>query len=168
MSPDDDFGAILAGLLDRQVRFVVIGGMAAVAHGSIFPTGDIDVTPEATSDNLARLSDALRDLGARIRTDAVDGGPPFDHDAESLAAAGVWNLTTRYGDLDLSLVPSGTDGFPDLIADAREIEMLGVVVPVASLADVIRSKQAANRPKDQRVLPVLREILATRHEREQS
>ena len=43
-----------------------------------------------------------------------------------------------------------------------EVEVFGLVVPVASLADIIRSKQAANRPKDQRVLPTLREILASR------
>ena len=43
--------------------------------------------------------------------------------------------------------------------------MFGLVVPVASLADVIRSKQAANRAKDQRVLPTLREILASRFDR---
>ena len=46
--------------------------------------------------------------------------------------------------------------------DASDIEVFGLVVPVASLADIIRSKQAANRPKDQRVLPTLRELLASR------
>jgi hypothetical protein len=87
------------------------------------------------------------------------------HDAESLATAGVWNLRTTYGDLDISMIPNGTQGYPDLVRDASEVAILEVVVPVASLADVIRSKQAANRPKDQRVLPVLREILASRFDR---
>ena len=45
------------------------------------------------------------------------------------------------------------------------VEIAGMQIAVASLADVIRSKQAANRPKDQRVLPTLREILATRNPR---
>ena len=54
----------------------------------------------------------------------------------------------------------------DLIRDAVPTPIYGVTVRVASLADVIRSKQAANRPKDQRVLPTLREILALQHERE--
>ena len=92
----------------------------------------------------------------------MPGGLPFAHDAESLAAVQVWNLTTRYGDLDISFVPSGTGGFVDLDRSAEPVEFGGVVVRVASLADVIRSKQAANRPKDQRVLPTLRELLARR------
>lgn len=163
--PDLDAPALLEVLLEHHVTFVVIGGLAAAVHGSPFVTQDLDITPESSQDNLARLSGALRDLHARIRTDAVPEGLPFDHDAESLAAAGVWNLTTAHGDLDISFVPNGTTGYPDLAKDAVDVRAFGLVVPVASLADVIRSKQAANRPKDQRVLPVLREILASRYDR---
>lgn len=141
---------------------MVIGAFAALSHGSPFPTEDVDITPETSRENLVRLSKALHALEARIRTDAVEGGLPFDDDAESLAAGTVWNLTTTFGDLDISFRPSGTSGYLDLARDAVGVEMAGVVVPVASLADVIRSKQAANRAKDQRVLPVLREILARR------
>jgi hypothetical protein len=97
-----------------------------------------------------------------VRTQGVEGGLPFSHDADSLAAVGVWNLVTSHGDLDISFVPNGTTGYADLATDAAEVEVFGLVVPVASLADIIRSKQAANRPKDQRVLPTLREILASR------
>ena len=89
----------------------------------------------------------------------------FAHNAESLSAVRVWNLTTMYGDLDISFVPSGTGGYVDLVRDSSLRDVDGVRVRMASLADIIRSKQAANRPKDQRVLPVLREILATRRER---
>ena len=157
-----DFGRVIGTLVAHDVRFVLIGGLAALAQGSPFPTEDIDVTPERTSANLARLSAALEELDARVRTHVVEGGLPFDHDADSLAAASVWSLTTPYGDLDISFVPNGTEGYPDLVRDARPLEILGVLVPVASLADIVRSKQAANRPKDQRVLPTLREILANR------
>jgi len=135
-----------------------------VVHGSPFATEDLDITPDASAANLARLSDALRAIGARSRTSTVEGGLPFDHDAESLAAVEVWNLTTPYGDLDISFVPNGTTGYDYFAKDARDTKAFGLVVPVASLADVIRSKQAANRPKDQRVLPVLREILASRYD----
>jgi hypothetical protein len=158
-------GPLLAVLLRHKVRFVVIGGIAAVMHGSPFPTEDVDITPEPGLDNLARLSDALRELNARIRTSAVPEGLPFAHGAESLAAATGWNLQTKYGDLDLSFVPNGTAGYADLVRDASDTSAYDLVIPVASLADVIRSKQAANRPKDQRVLPVLREILASRFDR---
>jgi hypothetical protein len=128
----------------------------------MIPTYDVDIVPRTTRDNLTRLSGALRALEARVRTDAVEGGVPFDHDAESLAAATVWNLTTPHGDLDITFTPSGTQGYPDLIREASKEPFFGVVVHLASLPDVIRSKQAANRPKDQRALPVLREILGQR------
>jgi predicted nucleotidyltransferase len=160
--PEVDFGRIVGVLTEHGVRFVLIGGLAAQAQGSPFPTEDVDVTPDRSAQNLTDLSAALRELNARIRTSAVEGGLAFDHDGESLAAAGVWNLTTDAGDLDISFVPTGTEGYADLIRDARATEIFGVVVPIASLADIIRSKQAANRPKDQRVLPTLREILANR------
>lgn len=162
--PDFAPGSILATLLDHRVRFVLIGGLAAVAHGSPFPTEDVDITPENSRGNLTCLSAALDELDARIRTEAVAEGLLFSHDADSLATTEVLNLTTRYGDLDISLVPSGTTGFTDLITDARPTPAFGLVVPIASLADVVRSKQAANRPKDQRVLPVLRDILASRYQ----
>lgn len=159
---DFDPGAILRVLIEHDVRFVVIGGFAALAHGSPFPTEDLDVTPDPQPDNLARLSAALTALEARVRTAEDDAGLPFAHDAHSVAAASSWNLVTRHGDLDVALRPDGTTGYPDLVRDAVVVEVFGATIRLASLADVVRSKQAANRPKDQRVLPVLREILAER------
>lgn len=152
-------GPAILGVLSRHgVECVLIGGFAAVVHGSPLPTSDVDITPQREADNLARLSAALHDLDARIR---VDGAEPlaFDH-GESLGRAGVWNLTTRHGDLDISFVPTGTSGYDDLIRDAVEVTLRGTPVKLASLADIVRSKDAAGRDKDLRALPVLRELLA--------
>ncbi len=165
MRPELDGPALFSVLRQHQVDFVLIGGFAAVAHGSPVPTEDIDITPEQSHENLVRLSAALREMGARVRGEGVEGGLPFSHDAASLAAVGVWNLVTPFGELDICLVPAGTTGFVDLDHDAEVMDVGGVHIRVASLADIIRSKQAANRPKDQRVLPVLREILASRYHR---
>ncbi len=155
--------AKLFEVLNRhRVTYILIGGLAAVYHGSPFPTEDADITPEATRANLARLAAALRELDARIRTESVPDGLPFACDAAGLAAAQTWNLVTDAGDLDVSFQPSGTRGYPDLRRDATSAEIYNVTVQIASLSDIIRSKQAANRPKDQRVLPTLREILANR------
>ncbi|MFT4287673.1 hypothetical protein [Nocardioides sp.] len=155
-----DLARLLGVLESHGVDYVLIGGLAAVVHGSPFPTEDADITPAVVPDNLSRLSEALRELAARIRTDAAPDGLPFDHDGESLVAARVWNLTTDAGDLDISFVPDGTTGFDDLKRDAESMTLYGATVRIASLADVIRSKQAANRPKDQRALPTLRDLLA--------
>lgn len=160
--PELDAAAILSVLHKHRVEFVLIGGLAAIVRGSPFPTEDLDLTPDASTDNLDRLSAALTELGAKVRAAELDEGLPFGQDGASLAAVRVWNLVTPSGVLDISMVPTGTEGFPDLVRDADDIELFGVTVKVSSLADIIRSKQAANRPKDQRVLPTLREILARR------
>jgi hypothetical protein len=158
--------ARLFEVLDRhKVVYVLIGSLAAVYHGSPFPTEDADITPKNDRSNLIRLAAALHELNARTRTDAVPEGLPFACDADALAAAPTWNLATDAGDLDLAFQPPGTHGYPDLRRDATAAQLYDVTVPIASLSDVIRSKQAANRPKDQRVLPTLREILAARGER---
>jgi hypothetical protein len=157
-----DLARILEVLDRHGVIYVLIGGLAAVYHGSPFPTEDADITPKADRANLERLAAALVELDARIRTDSEPSGLPFTCDADSFAAITTLNLTTTAGDLDLTLEPAGTSGYEDLQRDATRTELYGVTVQIASLADVIRSKQAANRPKDQRVLPTLREILARR------
>jgi hypothetical protein len=71
----------------------------------------------------------------------------------------VWNLTTRAGDLDIAFQPSGTGGYDDLRRGALTLSIQGISVPVASLADVVRSKEAAGREKDRLVLPMLRRLL---------
>ena len=157
-----DLGRLLAVLNRHGVAFVLIGGLAAVYHGSPFPTEDADITPDTNGANLIRLAAALRELNARVRTERTPEGVPFVCDADSLAAAHTWNLVTEAGDLDISFRPSGTQGYSDLRRDAVTTEIYDVTVQIASLADVIRSKQAANRAKDQRVLPTLREILSKR------
>lgn len=146
----------------HRVKYVLIGGLAAVYHGSPFPTEDADITPATDLPNLARLATALRELNARIRTDSTPEGLPFACDAHSLAAVQTWNLQTDAGDLDLALQPAGTRGYGDLRRDATHARLYDVTVQIASLADIIRSKSAANRPKDRRVLPTLRELLAKR------
>ena len=134
--------------------------MAATIHGADYVTTDIDITPDSDPGNMAHLSAALHGLDARIRTPEEPTGLAFSHEARSLAAVAVWNLVTRAGDLDISFVPSGTQGFGDLRRDAGMVTIHGVAVQVASLADVVRSKEAAGRDKDRLALPMLRRLLA--------
>ena len=151
--------AILRVLAEHDVEYVLIGGLAAALHGSDLATSDVDITPAYGAANLQRLSEALDDLHAHVRTvDAADG-IEFAHDAESLMRATTWNLVTDYGDLDLSFTPAGTSGYEDLRRDALHIEIGGTPITLAALADVVRSKQAAGRPKDRIALPVLRRLL---------
>ncbi len=160
MSEDEFRPEKLLQVLARYgVRYVLIGGFAGVIHGSPYLTTDVDVVPDPAVDNLRRLSAALDELRAKVWTDAEPAGLAFDHDAASLAAARTWNLVTDHGRLDITFEPSGTAGYADVSRDAVHLTILGAEVDVASLADVIRSKEAAGREKDRLVLPVLRRIL---------
>ena len=158
---------ILAVLAEQRVDYVMIGGLAATIHGSDLVTFDIDITPATDDENLARLSRALDELDARIRTPDAADGLPFAHDAASLARATVWNLVTNAGDLDLAMMPDGTQGYDDLRRDAIAIVIIGIPTRVAALADVIRSKEAAGREKDRAALPMLRRLQTEIARREQ-
>ena len=151
---------ILATLDRHDVRYVLVGGLAAVLHGSAHVTTDVDIVPEEAAGNLERLSAALRELDARIRVTGEPDGVAFDPAPESLRRVRIWNLQTTQGDLDIAFEPSGTRGYEDLRRDMVAMRVRGLDVPVASLADVIRSKEAAGRERDRAVLPGLRELLA--------
>jgi hypothetical protein len=153
--------ARLLGVMERhEVRYVVVGAIAAAAAGAPVVTRDLDITPARDSANLRRLASALRELEARLRTATDSGGVPFPIDAETLAGAELLTLDTRFGELDLVFMPAGTRGFDDLRRDASRLEIAsGVTVLVASLADVVRSKEASGRTKDLAQLPLLRETL---------
>lgn len=150
--------AIIAALERSGVAHVVIGGIAARIAGAPIVTGDLDLTPAATDENLKRLEAALAQLGARSRTGSVTTDELVT--AEVLSDNDLVQAATPFGDLDIVMRPAGTRGYEDLVRGSRRERVAeGVTVEVASLADVIRSKQAAGRAKDQGQLPILRETL---------
>lgn len=153
-----DAAALLEVLERHRVAYVVVGGYAAELHGSVRRTVDVDVVPRTTLDNLERLTQALRELRARIRTDDDPAGLPFTTSAEALAGMSMLNLVTAHGELDLNFTPTGTAGYEDLHTDATTFSVGRVQVQVASLADVIRSKTAAGRGKDLDALPELHRL----------
>jgi len=77
-----------------------------------------------------------------------------------LGRADSWNLVTRAGRLDIALVPSGTAGYPDLAATAAHFTVFAADLAVARLEDIMRSKIAADRPKDRQDVLILRAMLA--------
>ena len=164
-SRDFDAERLLATLHDAGVEFVLIGVMAAIMHGDVGVTLDVDIVPDPSTRNLDALADALRTFDARIRTEGEPDGLPFDVSAKFLANLTpevILNLTSNAGDLDLTFRPSGTAGYGDLKRDAIEIaidDREAVRIWVSSLADIIRSKEAAGREKDRNALPRLRRLL---------
>jgi len=147
---------ILAVLERHGVEYVLVGGFAARMHGSTRPTRDVDVTPATTQRNLDRLAAALRELGARIRTEGVPEGLAFSTSAEALVAQRMLNLQTSHGELDLTIRPAAFEGgYDELVPRAISLSVGHVQVRVAALEDVIRSKETAGRRKDQEALPEL-------------
>jgi len=146
---------LLEALARHRVDYVLIGGLAATLHGSSALTNDADICPDQSSENLERLAAALRDMKARIRTEGEAEGVAFSADPDFLRRSQIVNLATRFGDFDIAFQPAGSRGFEDLVRDAVDMEVDGIIVRVASLADIIRSKEAANRPKDRATLPIL-------------
>jgi predicted nucleotidyltransferase len=149
---------LLRVLVEHEVDFILIGGLAATIHGSPFATVDVDIVPRRERSNLQHLSDALRSVGARVYVSAKET-LRFEHDGASISDAAVWNLATTFGGLDITYVPAGTSGYADLAERAQKTDIGGIIVRVAALEDVIRSKEAANREKDRVVLPALRRLL---------
>ena len=149
---------ILRTLADHDVDFILIGGLAAAVHGSPYATVDVDIVPRRDRANLAKLSDALRALEARVYVSAGESFR-FEHDARSLRDSLVWNLATPYGGLDITFEPAATSGYADLAERATREDLGGVDVLVAALEDIVRSKSAAGREKDEVVLPALRRLL---------
>jgi hypothetical protein len=90
---------VLEALADGGVDFVVIGGIAGGAHGSAYPTYDVDVMYSRDRENLERLAAVLRELGATLR--GAPRGIPFLLDAKTLEAGGNFTFATRYGPLDI-------------------------------------------------------------------
>ncbi|MDQ3553037.1 MAG: hypothetical protein M3395_01300 [Chloroflexota bacterium] len=144
---------VLRLLSRHRVRYVVIGGLAAILHGSPSVTRDIDVCHARDRVNLLRLADALREVNARLR-----GAPtelPFRLDAKTLANGDSFTFTTDVGALDILATPIGTQGYEDLVRTSETVSAFGEEFAVASLDDLIRMKRAAGRPKDRIELEIL-------------
>jgi hypothetical protein len=160
--PDLDPKPILDALERNAVEYMVIGGLAAQLHGArIERTYDIDITPAGDAGNLERLARALREIGAKLRPPGMEEGVEIEIEIDERTFLNMVTImfTTEHGWLDVSLVPDGTTGFEDLVRNRSTVQGFGSAVPVASLADIIRSKQAAGRPKDVVHIPILRERL---------
>lgn len=136
----------LRALADGGVRFVVVGGLAAAAHGAARVTYDVDVVYERTRENLARLASALAPLSPYLR--GAPPGLPFRWDVAALERGLNFTLTTDGGDLDLLGEIVGGGRYEDLVPHSFETEMLGVTLLCLGLEKLIEVKRAAGRPKD--------------------
>lgn len=137
---------ILGVLARHEVRFVVIGGIAASLQGSTTITNDFDICYARDQENLARLAAALKELEATLR--GAREPVSFLLDARTLKAGLNFTFDTKYGPFDCLGDASGGFDYEQLKPNADGMDLIGTNVPVASLDDLIRMKRAAGRNKD--------------------
>lgn len=141
---------ILRELAEADVRFVVIGQVAATLRGSAFPTLDVDICYERSPGNIRKLVTALRKINARLRVGRSDGSEdlPFQLDERAIQAGGNFTFRTDLGDLDCLAWPAGVEGFEELLKRADEFEVDGVRVLAASVDHMLVMRRKAGRRKD--------------------
>ena len=135
--------ALLASLVRAKVRFLVVGLSAAALQGAPVVTEDVDLWFENLND--PRLIPALRKVGAAYV-------PPFELNPPMLAGLGSQPF-------DVVLRMDGLKSFAEEFQHARTIVVGKTRLRVLPLSRILASKEAANRPKDRSVIPVLRDAL---------
>ncbi len=166
--PGLDISAVLSALQRHGVEYLLVGGLAAQVHGATRPTQDFDCLVRRGKDNLERLSEAMRDLGARLRVEGLSDEDvralPVQVDGIMLASSELSTWRTDAGDFDVLTNLRGRDGrrlgYEDLEPRAELVHGFGFTIRAASLGDIIASKEWANRPKDRSALPELYRLLA--------
>jgi hypothetical protein len=151
-----DPATVLRHLLDHQVEFVVIGGLAMRTHGSAYLTEDLDICYQRTAKNIAALAAGLAPLHPYMR-----GAPPdlpFKFDPPTIQAGLNFTLTTDAGDVDVLGEVAGIGNYDQALARSAEHLLLGMTVRVLSLDGLIASKKAAGRGKDRDHVRELEEL----------
>ena len=151
-----NYEELLKKLVSFDVDFVIIGGVAAVTHGSAYETRDLDICYRRSKENVKKLVKLLRSLHAKLR------GPkeelPFILDEKTFSFGLNFTFTTDLGDFDLLGELGGVGSYDRVEMMSEPIDLCGFKVKVLSLDGLILSKRAANRPKDQAHLKELEAI----------
>jgi hypothetical protein len=143
-------GRLLEPLVRHGIDFVVVGGIAGSAHGSTYPTFDLDVAYARDRPNVERLVRALAEIGVTLR-----GAPddlPFQLDVRTFENGLNFTFSTSQGDIDVLGDPGGIKSYAVLRENAARRTIAGYEVLVASIDHLIAMKRAANRNKDKLML----------------
>lgn len=149
-----DINNLLQRLCDAEIDFVIVGGFAAMLHGSSLLTRDLDVCAVLTQENVAKLREVLHDLHPAHRESRLSFLDTPDPGVE------VRNLYLRtdLGPVDFLSTIAGVGDFESVRANAIEVELFGRRCKVMSMDDLIRAKEAIGRQKDLQAVIQLRAI----------
>jgi len=152
---------MVSGLSQAGVRSVVIGGLAARAHGSTRITEDLDVCYDASPDNVRRLAQVLASWNAYLR--GVEPGLPFVMDERMLRNTPVMTLVTDRGAIDIMDVVAGVGTYRDVLAASIEVMADRLAFRALDLPGLLAAKRAARRPRDLEQIPELEALLEMRN-----
>jgi len=158
-----DFAALLQTLATADVRFIVVGGAAATAHGAARLTVDLDIVYERTRENIQRLVSALRASQPYLR--GAPPGLPFQFDEATVRRGLNFTLTSKLGDIDLLGEITGGGGYGDLLPHSIVLKPFGIECRCLGLTRLIQVKRAAGRAKD---FDAIAELEALQQERDES
>jgi len=142
------------------VRYIVIGGWAAIIRGSVRTTIDTDVVYARDRENIQRLVAALKPYTPYLR--GAPPGLPFVFDERTVRMGLNFTLKTDLGDLDLLGEVAGGGTFDQLLPFSTEENPFGTVLRCVTLECLIELKRAAGRPKDLEAIAELQAILEER------
>jgi hypothetical protein len=152
-----NFSELLPLLVRYSVRFIVVGGGAAITHGLARLTYDVAVVYARDPENIRNLSVALQDRRPYLR--GAPPGLPFRWDEQTIQAGLNFTLTTTAGDLDLLGDVNGGGSYEELLPFSEELKAFGVQCRFVTLERLIQLKRAAGRPKDLEVIAELQALL---------
>lgn len=144
---------LLERLTEAEVRFVLVGGLAVNAWGYLRATRDVDVVPDPSGENLAKLDSLLKGLGGKVDV----GGRLLDSSAIStfLKTGDRTLVITELGQVDVLQGLPQIPAFAVLDAEASDVDIEGLSVRVCSLEHLRAMKQASERARDRDDLEAL-------------
>jgi predicted nucleotidyltransferase len=144
---------LLQRLVDAEIRFVLVGGLAVNAWGYLRGTRDVDVVPDPDGENLERLDALLRELGGRVDV----GGRLLDSSAIStfLRTGDRTLVLTELGQIDVLQGLPQVPRYAELETQAQDVDLEGLTVRVCSLEHLMAMKRASDRPRDRDDLEAL-------------
>jgi predicted nucleotidyltransferase len=157
MSPDEAFVVSLVRALNKVgLEAIIVGNAGAALLGAPVTTQDVDLLIRDTPNNQTKLERLTSELGLS-RPVAIS-----ELTRAVRILGGAWEIDILFDSI------SGGLSFASLKSRSRTVTIDDVTATVASLEDIIRSKEAAGRPKDVAVLPILRDTLRVMRAMEES
>lgn len=152
-----DLKKLLKLLLENEIDFVLIGGFAAVVHGSTLVTQDLDICSSMSVESIEKLRAVLKEFNPIHRMNRKAALSFIDH-PENLTGLNNIYLDTDLGILDILSATQPAGDFKTIKQNSIQINIYGYTCNVISIDDLIKVKSSMKRPKDLQAVEELLKI----------